>query len=1045
MAMNRYAISSVLTWPRVYTWVKGVAPLPVLLAGALSPAGASTPDKEPFLAHSTNDVELPTTLHTLEEGESVQSVAQDYNVSLEDLRKLNALNNVAHGFEQLQTGDALIVPLKPLPADPLASKATPTRLQDDSSSQTIARLAARTAPFLSQHQTRDASITAARRMALNSASGTFEQWFSQWGTARVRADADKHLALKSAQVDVLVPLWERQDGVVFTQGGIHHTDERTQLNLGVGTRYFANSAMFGGNSFLDTDLSHGHRRLGFGVEYWRNFLKIAINSYWRLSNWKAPNGRSNYQERPANGWDVRAEAYLPRWPQLGGELVYEQYYGKRVVLFGKEHQQNNPHAVIVGASYTPIPLVTLSADQRQGKAGEGDTRLGIQLNYQLGVPWERQINPDNVSAMRSLAKGRYDLVERNNNLVLEYRRKAGMYLNMTRHVVGFPGERKTINVVVSASQSPTHVDWWAPELFAAGGSIIAHGVGTYTIALPAYQEGERAINTYSVSAVAVDSLGNRSNQGNTQVSVNAPMNDVQSSGFSPVESQLPADGRRKKILTLFLRDGQQRPLDRPASAIRLIVKGARSASVSAFTRKAAGVYQVTVQAGSDEETLTLIPWLGNQRLRTARVYITRADPDAAHSTVTATPSAITANGVARAFFSFSALDAKGNAIGGIADRLSFYVEDSKGTRPSAGKVMVSAVSESRTKGRYTATLAGTQAGRYTVRPQFNGVDIDRLSTSVELYPDTASARVEKLSVDKSLLMGDGIDYVRYTATVSDAYGNPVPNAIVQWRPAFGQLSANSTLTSAKGEARVSFKTTDKGKVTVSASTNRSNATDSSVKVIGLVEDSWNIAGNGAIYHSRPVRGHPSLGFVAKAPTRGPRQLVWGAESYEPLMATLTNETNENRYVVTFRAYRQSGCKLRAFNAAINCPVTGNGTRAKLLFVADDNASLPSGRYLGDIHFSGKTWHDDYEAEYLLHIALRVANEQPVPLRKKGVADALSTPVSQVFPQATVPETSVSSPRAHHPPCKNRLMALPVRPPAAGWCRGSLHARLSHSD
>lgn len=43
----------------------------------------------------------------------------------------------------------------------------------------------------------------------------------------------------------------------------------------------------------------------------------------------------DYDERPANGYDVRAEAYLPGYPQLGGKLMYEHYQGKNVALDGE--------------------------------------------------------------------------------------------------------------------------------------------------------------------------------------------------------------------------------------------------------------------------------------------------------------------------------------------------------------------------------------------------------------------------------------------------------------------------------------------------------------------------------------------------------------------------------------------------------------------------------------------------------------------------------------------------------------------------------------
>ncbi|MGL9733948.1 MAG: Ig-like domain-containing protein [Symbiopectobacterium sp.] len=68
-----------------------------------------------------------------------------------------------------------------------------------------------------------------------------------------------------------------------------------------------------------------------------------------------------------------------------------------------------------------------------------------------------------------------------------------------------------------------------------------------------------------------------------------------------------------------------------------------------------------------------------------------------------------------------------------------------------------------------------------------------------------TAKVKSLSADKSLLTGDGIDYVQFTALISDAHGNPVPNAVVQWRYSFGHLSASKTPTSAQGIANTSLK------------------------------------------------------------------------------------------------------------------------------------------------------------------------------------------------------------------------------------------------
>ncbi len=104
------------------------------------------------------------------------------------------------------------------------------------------------------------------------------------------------------------------------------------------------------NTFIDHDLSRSHTRIGVGAEYWRDYLKLSANGYIRASGWKTSPDVEDYQERPANGWDIRAEGYLPR-PQLGASLMYEQYYGDEVGLFGKDKRQKDPHAITAEVNY----------------------------------------------------------------------------------------------------------------------------------------------------------------------------------------------------------------------------------------------------------------------------------------------------------------------------------------------------------------------------------------------------------------------------------------------------------------------------------------------------------------------------------------------------------------------------------------------------------------------------------------------------------------------------------------------------------------------
>ncbi|HCR2979792.1 TPA: inverse autotransporter beta domain-containing protein, partial [Serratia marcescens] len=158
--------------------------------------------------------------------------------------------------------------------------------EEDAQAQRLAAGATQAGTFLSNNPNGDAAASMARGMAMGEATREVQDWMNQFGTARVQLDADEHFSLKNSQFDLLVPLYEQQDLLAFTQGSLHRTDDRTQANLGLGARWFGGDWMFGGNTFLDHDLSRDHTRMGVGVEYWRDYLKLGANSYLRLSKWK---------------------------------------------------------------------------------------------------------------------------------------------------------------------------------------------------------------------------------------------------------------------------------------------------------------------------------------------------------------------------------------------------------------------------------------------------------------------------------------------------------------------------------------------------------------------------------------------------------------------------------------------------------------------------------------------------------------------------------------------------------------------------------------
>ncbi|MGS3527316.1 inverse autotransporter beta domain-containing protein [Escherichia coli] len=140
-------------------------------------------------------------------------------------------------------------------------------------------------------------------------------------------------------------------------------------------------------SFSTTDLSRYHSRAGIGAEYWRDYLKLSSNGYLPLTNWRsAPELDNDYEARPAEWLGCTRRRLATRLARLGGKLVYEQYYGDEVALFDKDDRQSNPHTITAGLNYTPFPLMTFSAEQRQGKQGENDTRFAVRFYL---ATWQR--------------------------------------------------------------------------------------------------------------------------------------------------------------------------------------------------------------------------------------------------------------------------------------------------------------------------------------------------------------------------------------------------------------------------------------------------------------------------------------------------------------------------------------------------------------------------------------------------------------------------------------------------------------------------------
>ncbi len=548
---------------------------------------------------------IPYTLGALE---SPPTVAARFGITVDELRRLNQFRTFARGFDNVRQGDEIDVPLINSNS-PEARNLKAMQMERDGKDpqMQVAEVAQQSGTLLARDMDSEQAASMARGWVASSASAQATDWLSRWGTARVSLGVDEDFSLKSSSFEFLHPWYETPDNLVFSQHTLHRTDDRTQTNHGIGWRYFTPSWMSGVNMFIDHDLTRYHTRTGMGVEYWRNYLKLSGNGYLRLSNWRsAPELDNDYEARPANGWDLRAEGWLPAWPQLGGKLVYEQYYGDEVALFGKDERQNDPHAITAGLSYTPVPLISFSAEQRQGKQGENDTRIGMELTLQPGHSLQKQLDPAEVAARRSLVGSRYDLVDRNNNIVLEYRKKELVRLTLTDPLKGKPGEVKSLVSSLQTKYALKGYDIEAASLQSAGGKVAVSGKDIQ-VTIPPYRftAMPETDNTYPIAVTAEDSKGNFSRREESMVVVEKPTLSLADSTLSVDLQILLADGKSTSTLTYTARDSSGKPI--PGMTLKTQVKGLQDFALSEWKDNGNGTYTQIVTAGKTSGALSLMP------------------------------------------------------------------------------------------------------------------------------------------------------------------------------------------------------------------------------------------------------------------------------------------------------------------------------------------------------------------------------------------------------------------------------------------------------
>ena len=597
----------------------------------------------------------------------------------------------------------------------------------------------------------DSLVDQAAGVASGVAGEQLAGWLQQSGTARVNLNVDRRGSWDTSSVDWLVPLWQSPKNMLFTQLGFRSPDGRRTLNSGVGVRSFSNEWMLGANVFIDNDFTGHNRRVSIGAEAWRDYLKLSASTYFGMTNWHQSRDFDDYDERPADGWDIRTQAWVPVLPQLGGQLTYEKYYGNTVALVDKNTRGRNPSATTAGLNYTPIPLVSLGLDHRMVAGGYNDTQFFVKFRYQFGIPWQTQISPDAVLALRTLAGSRYDLVERNNAIVLNYRKQDLISLRLPQDLEGEGGADIRIIAQVTSKYALDSLDWRVTSVTSAGGTISAKGSRDVRLKLPAWQA--QGLNQYRISAVARDTRGNRSGIASTVITVSKPSARLEDGSVTVMRNNASADGRATNVVQAKVTDVNGRPLS--GQTVSFTATNGAIVTVVTGTTGTNGTARVTLTSLTSGESV-VTACLANGQSSSATVTFRDVARISAGDLIVMQNNAV-ADGMAKNSVRARVTNASGKPISGQI--VSFSATN--------GAVVKVVNSTTGVDGIATASLTSTTAGTSLVKASLRNGNTSEVSVTFNAFAHIAAG---DMTVIKNNAPADGNAVNTVLARVTDAAG-----------------------------------------------------------------------------------------------------------------------------------------------------------------------------------------------------------------------------------------------------------------------------------
>ncbi|HAH3105408.1 TPA: inverse autotransporter adhesin-like protein YeeJ, partial [Escherichia coli] len=199
-------------------------------------------------------------------------------------------------------------------------------------------------------------------------------------------------------------------------------------------------------------------------------------------------------------------------------------------------------------------------------------------------------------------------MDRNNNIVLEYRKKELVRLTLTDPVTGKSGEVKSLVSSLQTKYALKGYNVEATALEAAGGKVVTTGKDIL-VTLPAYRftSTPETDNTWPIEVTAEDVKGNFSNREQSMVVVQAPTLSQKDSSVSLSTQTLSADSHSTATLTFIAHDAAGNPVIGLVLSTRH--EGVQDITLSDWKDNGDGSYTQILTTGAMSGTLTLMPQL----------------------------------------------------------------------------------------------------------------------------------------------------------------------------------------------------------------------------------------------------------------------------------------------------------------------------------------------------------------------------------------------------------------------------------------------------